>query len=236
MMLNEKGKIRMSIFTKSILITYLCMVGASFGHCDTVGQSQKVSSTTNLLPTVLSEAQLQQMVCLIATNLLPLLEAQMEADCLKIARELHNYPTDQRKRELLEYETILKHPIYSHVRASLMPFFSREEEANDELVVARSYLERKRESAVLNMYGAGGGPDLPYEDALKIFKPSLRITHAILSSYFKAKMYAEISDVLLEQLKDKDKSAFDAITEAMKLIELDKKDTAKVISSDGNKK
>lgn len=226
----------MVCFTRQVLIIIVFLVAASFVRCgEIVEQTQKVTSTTNLLPKVLSEAQLQQLVCLIATNLLPLLEAQMEADCLKIARELHNYPTDQKKVKLLEYETLLRRQIYSHARSSLMPFFSREEEAKDELTVARSYLERKRESAVLNMYGAGGGPDLPYEDALKIFKPSLRISHSILSSYFKAKMYGEISDILLEQLKDKDKSAFDAITDAMKLIEVDKRDTAKVVPTDGEK-
>jgi hypothetical protein len=235
-MLNKKGIISMSIFTKLILITYLCMVGASLGYCETVGQTQKVSGTTNLLPAALSESQLDEMICSIVTNLLPLLESQMEADCLGIARDLHNYPTDQRKQNLLKHRSVSKSQIYSHVRGCLIPFFSREEDAVDELIAARSSLELTRANAVNGLYGAGGGPDLPYEDALKIVKPSLKVSHAILNSYYKAKMYAEISDVLLEQLKDKDKSAFDAITEAMKLIELDKKDTVKATISNGDKK
>lgn len=237
-MLNEKGKIRMSIFTKSILIAYLCMVGASLGQCETVGQTQKVSSTTNLLPAVLSEAQLHQMVCLIATNVLPIFEAQIEANCLSVASVLHNYPTDIDKLEVLDNKLLLQKHIKRHVRDCLPTFFDSEEDARDELMVAHTYLELKRNNAIVGWYGAGSTmyPGLSYETALKSAKPSLRISHAILSSYFKAKMYAEISEVLLEQLKDKDKSAFDAITEAMKLIELDKKDMAKVIPSDGNKK
>jgi hypothetical protein len=51
-------------------------------------------------------------------------------------------------------------------------------------------------------------------------------------------MYAEVADILREQLegKDKERLIIGSLSNAMKLIELDKKDTAKVIPSDGDKK
>ena len=236
MMLNEKERIRMSIFTKSLIVAFLCMVGASLGYCETVGESQKVSSTTNLLPAALSKSQMHEMIWLIATNLLPLLELQMEVNCFSIARVLHNYPTDEKKLKLLEHETLMKHQIKCHVQQSLAPFFERVDDGRDEIKAANSYLELLKYNAVQGWYGDGGGKAPPYETAVKEAKPSLQITHAILRSHFKAIMYAEVADVLLEQLKDKDKLAFDAITDAMNLIELDKKDSVKATISNGDKK
>jgi hypothetical protein len=195
---------------------------ANLGLCETPKQPQKVSSTTtNPPPFVLSESQQHQMVCLVATNLLPLMELQIDAECFWVARFLHNYPTDQQKQTLLQDVEASESMIYNHTRGCLMPFPSWEQ-AIDEMMLARSFLEQRRENAVRDFYGLGGGPDLPYEDVLKIAKPSLRISHAIMSSYYKAKMYSKISEVLLGQLKDKDELVFNAVTNTMRLIELDK--------------
>ena len=241
-MLNEKGKTRMSIFTKSILIAYLCMVGASLGHGETVEQTQKMSSTNYLQQPQLPEGQLDEIMSLIATNLLPLFELHIEAECLWVARFMHNYHADSQKKELLENHGLTKHKINTFCRDQISVFFRGKEDALEELVHIRSYVEQRRKSVVTGWYGSPCDGSYPavisYESALKNAGPSRRIDHAILSSHFKAVMYAEVADILREQLegKDKERLIIGSLSNAMKLIELDKKDTAKVIPADGNKK
>jgi hypothetical protein len=241
-MLNEKGIIRMSIFTKSILITYLCMVGASLGHGETVGQSQKVSSTNYLFQPQLPEGQLDEIMSLIVTNLLPLFELNIEAECLWVARFMHNCPTDTKRIEMLENHGLTKQKINNFCRDYIKVFFGGKEDALDELIHVRSYVERRRESVVTGWYGSpcdGSHPAvISYESALKNAGPSRRIDHAILSSHFKAVMYAEVADILREQLegKDKERLIIGSLSNAMKLIELDKKSVPKPVPSDGDKK
>jgi hypothetical protein len=237
-MLNEKGNIRMSIFTKSILITYLCIVSASLGLCETVGQSKKLSTTNDLPHVKLSEEQLSKIMSLIATNFISLLEKEIEAECLPIARRLHDYPTDIDRQECLKSRGMTSEDIRAKLRDKLLPFFWGEEYAPRVLESQRSYVELMQMNAVLGWFGSGSDrdPNISYETALETAKPSLQIAHAILSSHFKAKMYEEVSNILLEQLKDKDKFDFNHIDNAIKLIEQDKKNVPKAVPSDGDKK
>ena len=241
-MLKEKGEIRMSIFTKSLLITYLCMVAASLGYCETVGQSQKVSSTNYLFQPQLPEGQLDEIMSLIVTNLLPLLELNIEAECLWVARFMHNCPTDTKKIEMLENHGLTKHKINTFCRDQISVFFRGKEDALEELVYIRSYVERRRESVVTGWYGSpcdGSHPAvISYENALKNTHPSRQIKHAILSSHFKAVMYAEVADILRERLEGKDKEQIfvGGLSNAMELIELEKKSVPKPVPSDVDKK
>ncbi len=228
----------MSIFTKSILITYLCMVGASLGQCETVAQSKKLSTTNDLPHVKLSEEQLSKIMSLIATNFIPLLEKEIEVGCLPIARRLNDYATDLERQKCLNFSGMMRDDIRGRLRDTLIPFFWGMEYAPEVLEAKQAHLDFIKKDVVSGWFGSGSvrDPNFSYETALETAKPSLQITHAILSNHFKAKMYEEVSNILLEQLKDKDKFDFNHIDKAIKLIEQDKKDLLKAVPADGNKK
>ena len=211
---------------------------ASMSHCETVAQS-KILSTTNDLPHgKLSEEQLSKIMSLIATNFIPLLEKEIEVGCLPIARRLDDYATDLERQKCLNFSGMMRANIRGRLRNTLLPFFWGMEYAPEVLEAKQAHLDFIKKNVVRNWFGSGsvGDPNISYETALETAKPSLQITHAILSSHFKAKMYEEVSNILLEQLKDKDKFDFNHIDKAIKLIEQDKKDWLKAGTSSGDKK
>jgi len=212
----------------NLVSVYLVMI-STLAYGDVNQQTQKLSSTNVLIQPRLPKEHLDTVMSLIATNLLPLLESNIELDCLHVVRLISDDMKDDRKRSVLSDYGLTKKRIHDFCEDSLRPFFWGKDYALDEIEDMRKKLESDRGCFIITLYSLASGERNPkvtsYEGVLKSFQPSWQIRCAILSSHFKAVMHSEVAEILSERLKEYDKEGLylTGISNALKMVELDEK-------------